>query len=169
MKTVVLGEPPIELAELLERRRKLGLDTHDEVWDGEYHMTPYAHTNHGIVQAQVARIIEPLASDAGMVATVGFNLGEATNFRVPDGGVHRGVPGTLYVPSAAVVVEVISPDDESYAKLPFYAASAVDEVWMVDPATRTVRIFVLRDSEYAESGRSDVLDVESSTVEDSIN
>jgi Uma2 family endonuclease len=38
------------------------------------------------------------------------------------------------VPTAALVVEIVSPGDESYKKLDFYAAQAVDEVVIVDPA-----------------------------------
>jgi hypothetical protein len=36
MTTVVLGDRPPELEALVKRRRKLGLDTHDEVWEGDY-------------------------------------------------------------------------------------------------------------------------------------
>jgi hypothetical protein len=35
---------------------------------------------------------------------------------VPDGGYHRGVPSVLYVPTAAIVVEVLSPGDETWLK-----------------------------------------------------
>ena len=42
MKTVVLGDPPPVLASLIAERKRLGLDTHDEVWQGEYHMAPAA-------------------------------------------------------------------------------------------------------------------------------
>jgi len=40
--------------------------------------------------------------------------------------------------TAAAVVEILSPDDESWQKLPFYAEHHVDEVLFVDPAQRTI-------------------------------
>lgn len=68
-----------------------------------------------------------------------FNLGEDDDdFRVPDGGVHRRRPaGTLH-PTAAIVVEVVSPGDETWQKPPFYAKHRVDEVLIVDPEKRSV-------------------------------
>ena len=35
MSTVVLGQPPAELEALLARRDQLGLDGHDELWQGD--------------------------------------------------------------------------------------------------------------------------------------
>ncbi len=43
MTTVVLGERPPELEAYLDRRRVLGLDGHDEMWDGVYRWTVDAH------------------------------------------------------------------------------------------------------------------------------
>jgi Uma2 family endonuclease len=51
---------------------------------------------------------------------------------------HRpGAAGT-WLPTAALVVEIVSPEDETWEKLPFYAAHDVDEVQIVDPAERKV-------------------------------
>jgi hypothetical protein len=51
-----------------------------------------------------------------------FNLGEPDDYRVPDGGLFRPGPDELYVPTAELVVEIVSPGDESGQKLGFYAA-----------------------------------------------
>ena len=40
------------------------------------------------------------------------------------------------------------PDDESRDKLPFYAACQVQEVWLVEPKTRVVEVYVLRGNTY---------------------
>ena len=48
-RTVLLGEPPNVLAEWLERRRALGQDRFDEVWEGDYHVSPEARASHGDV------------------------------------------------------------------------------------------------------------------------
>lgn len=138
MRTVVLGEAPADLAAFIERRRALGQDGYDEVWEGDYHVAPTARPVHGIVQDQVAGLLRPQARAVGLVASGPFNLGSAQDFRVPDGGYHRGVPTATFVPTAAVVVEVLSPDDETYAKFGFYAQRGVDELIVADPAERTV-------------------------------
>lgn len=89
------------------------------------------------------------ATDAGLEITSQFNLGESEHdFRVPDGGLHRPGAGGMWHPSAALVIEIVSPGDESWQKLPFYAKHNVDEVLIVDPAERTVTWLVLREGEY---------------------
>ena len=42
-----------------------------------------------------------------------------------------------------VAVEIRSPDDESYAKLPFYHRIGVAEVWIIDRDTKAVEVFML--------------------------
>lgn len=88
-----------------------------------------------------------------------FNLGEPDDFRVPDGGYHRTPPGTLYVATAALLLEVLSPDDQTFAKFDFYARHGVDELIVADPLARTVRCWHLVDGAYAERGGSALLDV----------
>lgn len=156
--TVVLGPPPPELADWLARRKALGQDLKDEVWEGRYVVAPFAHGDHGIMQAEVALAIGPRAKRLGWATSVGFNLGEPDNFRVPDGGVHREPPRTLYVPTAELVVEVLSPDDQSFAKLDFYAGHGVRELLVVNGSECAIRCFALQDGQ-AERDRSDVLDV----------
>lgn len=163
MKTIVLGEHK-EVAELIERRRSLGLDGHDEVWDGVYVMAPFAHSNHGRLKSQLVYALEQRARSAGLLSGDSFNLGEKDNFRVPDAGYHRELPGVLYVPTAALVLEVLSPDDETFAKFDFYAAHGVDELMVADPEARTVRSWHLVDGAYVEQPRSALLDVEVATL-----
>lgn len=160
VRTVVLGPRPPELDELIERRRRLGQDGHDEVWQGDYHMAPFAHSWHGFVQNEVGLAIRPLAARGRLVATGSFNLGIPHDFRVPDGGVHDHLPNAVYVATALVVVEVLSPDDESWEKLPFYAGRGVREVLMVDPREATIRCLrVAPDATWHDADRSAVLDV----------
>jgi Uma2 family endonuclease len=138
VRTVVLGPLPAELAELIEHRRATGAGLYDEVWEGEYHMAPAPHLSHGVIDQRLAEIFGPLARAAGLFVSGAFNLGEPTDYRVPDRGVHRTGHDAVWVPTAVVVVEVVSPDDESWAKLPFYAGHSVDEVLIVDPQQRRV-------------------------------
>ena len=64
------------------------------------------------------------------------------SYRVPDLGYarpehvsERGIEGR-----AALVVEILSPGDESYEKLPFYRQVGVEEVLFVDQATRAFEV-----------------------------
>lgn len=159
MRTVVLGPRPAELETLIQRRHALGQDLYDEVWEGEYHVAPAAHPSHGYLDNQLAVVLWPLARNAGLVGTGPFNLGESDNFRVPDRGLHRSLPSTTWVPTAAVVVEIVSPDDETWDKLDFYAAHAVDELLIVDGRDCSVTWLVLEDNHYVRAKASVLLGI----------
>jgi len=94
------------------------------------------------------------------------------NYRVPDLAlVHpdrvskRGIEG-----GAALLVEILSPDDESRDKLPFYARIGVSEVWLLEPNTRTIEVLSLQHQELvtqvaiAGRVRSPLLGIELATV-----
>jgi Uma2 family endonuclease len=161
MPTLVLDPPPRELEELLERRKRSGLHRLDEVWEGVLHMVPAPTGPHAYVTQQLAELLGGPARAAGLVPAMGeFNLGESIeDFRVPDGGVHRTIPRGTWFPTAAIVIEIVSPGDESWQKLPFYAAHKVDELLIVDPAERAVRWLALTDGEYRDVQRSALIDL----------
>jgi Uma2 family endonuclease len=74
---------------------------------------------------------------------------------VPDGGLFRPRPDRLYVPTAELVVEIVSPGDGSWDKLGFYAAHDVGELLIIDPPSREVHWLALRsDREYRPIDRS---------------
>ena len=160
MTMVIAGGLPPDIAAWREQRRRLGQDRYDEVWEGVYHVAPGPTDGHGYVDSEVAGALRPLARRAGLHHVTATNLGTADDFRVPDGMVLRSKPvGATYTDTAALVVEVLSPDDETFAKFAFYAARGVDEVLVADPEGRSVRLWLLRGGGYAETGRSDLLDV----------
>jgi Uma2 family endonuclease len=78
---------------------------------------------------------------------------------VPDGGFHRGSPRGVYLPTAAIVVEVVSPDDETYLKIDFYASHGVEELIVADPELRAVRIWQLIEGALIETGQSELLGI----------
>lgn len=160
MTVVVLDPQPIEISQLIERRRRLGQDLFDEVWAGVLHMHPAPHGRHAEVAQELAEILGPLARATGLVPRVSiFNLGDAGDYRVPDGGLIRSGDVQLYFPTAALVLEIVSPGDETWQKLDFYAAHAVDEVLIVDPASRSVDWLALRDSGYVAIAHSDLVEL----------
>jgi Uma2 family endonuclease len=171
MSTLVLGTPPPEIRALLERRRRAGVDRLDEVWEGVLHMVSAPSIEHAHVCQQLAELLGPVTRAAGLRPTMSeFNLGESEqNFRVPDGGVHRPPVSGVWHSTAAVVIEILSPDDESWQKLPFYAAHHVDEVLLVDPAERKVTWLALRDGEYAPVQRSALIELGPAELADRID
>ena len=52
----------------------------------------------------------------------------------------RGVEG-----AASLVVEILSPHDETYQKLDWYAEVGVGAALVIDPHTRRVELFATRD------------------------
>jgi len=148
MRAVLLEVPE----ELLEDRRRKGLDGHDEMWDGVLHMVPAASSPHQILAGRLMAAFLPLAEAKGLLGMPEAGLyrpgppGEH-DYRVPDlvfalpGYVsERGVEGR-----AELVVEILSPGDESYAKLGFYEEMGVRELLIVDPRGRDFELFGLRD------------------------
>ena len=144
MPTLVRDPQPVEFEALLERRRKLGQDLLDEVWEGVYHMNPAPSQRHAYMVQQIAELLGPPARAAGLVPMMSiFNLGEPDDYRVPDGGLFHPRPTAVYVATAALVLEVVSPNDETWEKLGFYAAHGVGELLIVDPQTRQVQWLAL--------------------------
>ncbi|HEY5287259.1 MAG TPA: Uma2 family endonuclease [Solirubrobacteraceae bacterium] len=159
MPLVVLDPLPVEIESLLERRRRLGQDRGDEMWDGVLHVNPSPHGRHHRIQHQLAILLDEPARAAGLVPALGdFNIGDEDNYRAPDGGLHRPGPDELFYPTVALAVEIVSPGDESWKKLPFYAAHDVEEVLIVDPLEREVHWLGLRGGEYGPIERSALID-----------
>jgi hypothetical protein len=157
--TLVRDPQPAEFQALLERRRRRGQDLLDEVWEGVYHVNPVPAARHAYMVQQVAELLGPPARAAGLVPMMSiFNLGESDDYRVPDGGLFQPGPDAVYVPTAALVLEVVSPDDETWQKLDFYAAHHVDEVLIVDPDERRVHWLSRQpDGEYRPVTRSTLI------------
>jgi Uma2 family endonuclease len=161
MPTLVMDPPPAEIDALIEYRRRLDLDHYDEVWEGVLHMNPPPTGEHQYLVQQLYDLLGPLARRAGLVPLLQvFAVGEGRdNYRAPDGGLHRTQPRGVWQRTAALVIEIVSPGDESWAKLPFYAAHEVDEVLILDPAEHVVHWLGLSDGEYKPIERSGLIDL----------
>jgi len=159
MPTLVRDPQPAEFEALLERRRRLAQDLYDEVWDGVLHMNPAPAGRHGQIDRQLALILTPLAQASGLTSTGTFNLGSEGDYRVPDGGLHRDWHDRVVYGTAALVIEIVSPEDETWNKLEFYAAHGVDELLIVDPQQKTVRWMGLEAGEYKHLKRSRLIEL----------
>lgn len=161
----MLPDPaPAEFQRLLERRRRCGADTHDEIWEGVYHVTPAPSMAHALVAQQLAELLGPLARAAGLASSAEFNLGAGEDFRVPDLGLHRDPHPGIWHDHAALVVEVVSPGDQSWEKRSFYARHGVEELLIVDPQRRTVDLLALGAGEYAPVARSVLIELSGASL-----
>jgi Uma2 family endonuclease len=79
------------------------------------------------------------------------------DYRVPD-GLHRDFIDRVFYPTA-LVIEIVSPGEESWEKLPFYAAHGVQELLIVDPEARTVRWLGLEPGDYQHLKRSRLIEL----------
>jgi Uma2 family endonuclease len=49
-----------------------------------------------------------------------------------------------------LVIELLSPHDESRAKFAFYAQASIREIWLMDPETREHQVHSLVDDRYVQ-------------------
>jgi Uma2 family endonuclease len=164
MRTVVLGDMPPALSSLIVERQRLGLDTHDEIWEGDYHMAPASTRKHAKSGATIVRLLSDAADRFGLFTTLEFNLGGPKNFRVPDLGFHRTDPIGAWHSTAAIVVEVRSPADESYEKFDFYFEHSVGEILIADIETEVVQWYRRGETGFVKHNMSDILSITAEQV-----
>ncbi len=160
---------------LLDERRAKGLDKSDEMWEGELHMVPPPSERHQDVAWRLVRVLGPIAEARGLVVryeTGVFRPGVTNDWRVPDQVYarpelrsERGIEGR-----AELIVEILSPNDETYQKLDWYASVGVAEVLVVDPDTRRVELYANGDGrmERVEPVVIEALGVRAETVADTL-
>lgn len=165
MKVLLLDAPQ----SMLDERRRLGLDGRDEMWDGVLHMVPPPGGPHQRLSTDLMLTLGSLARARGLVPHMETGLfAQARNFRVPDQLYSRSDDlSDRGVEGADLVVEIRSPGDETYDKIPFYAACGVREMLIVHPADRRFELLRLADGELrpVDDKRSEVLDLDPATVE----
>jgi len=159
MKAVLLE---VSEADLVLRRR-IGLDRWDEVWEGVLHMAPAPTDEHQRIVDELIEFLRPLLRKSGRgTLRSGINVfDEASpleNYRILDltfvtaertgimksDGIRGGGPD--------VVIEVRSPSDETYDKLPFFGKLGVREVIVIDRDTKVVELFRLAGGQYLPAG-----------------
>lgn len=149
---------PVALPDVIELRKRTGADQWDEMWEGVLHMPPMANFDHQ--DLEVALLIylwthwgEPRKAKVLHQINLAAPGGWPNNYRIPDlllltrerfdincGEYFEGAPD--------LVVEIRSPGDESYEKLPFYANLDVPEVWIIDRDTKEPEVYLLKRSRY---------------------
>lgn len=147
---------PVALPEVLRLRKQTGADRFDEMWDGVLHMPPAPNADHQDAASGICTFFrEVWARRTDGVALVQANVSAPDrwdqDYRIPDVAVmtreRRPHRGDVYV-QPAVVFEVRSPDDETFDKLPFYAAVGVRAVVIVERDTKAVQVLTLVDESF---------------------
>lgn len=116
--------PTVVTDDLLEHRRRLGIDQRDERWAGEWRIVNPPKNWHADLQTALYEALLPRARELGLRRRMeGGLFGADDDWRVADltyarPGADDGEAGWA---RAGLVVEVRSPRDDSYKKLPFYA------------------------------------------------
>jgi len=135
MQAAMLDVP----GELLVERRRLGHDRFDEKWERVLHMVPPPHFDHQDIESWLVTNWLLVGEPRGLRVTTGTGLfdpavNDFSSYRQPDVAVsgpehlsERGIEGW-----AELVVEIRSPGDESYEKLPFYERVGVQELLIVE-------------------------------------
>jgi hypothetical protein len=66
VRTLILEPSSVGLDELLERRRRSGLDRLDEIWEGVRHVVPAPSGEHADIGQQLAVILDGCARGGGL-------------------------------------------------------------------------------------------------------
>jgi Uma2 family endonuclease len=144
--------------DILEWRRRIGIDIWDEMWEGVLHMPPAPNRTHQDLQATIEMWLRVhWARPRGNKVYHEINLaspgGWPNDYRIPDLLLltpdRFGIDCNEYFEGPPlVVVEIRSPGDETAEKMPFYAKLGVPEVWVVDRDTKAPELYVLEGSDY---------------------
>ena len=135
--------------EVIEDRRRKGLDRLDEVWEGVYHMVPPPSEEHQEVTDTLFGIFFAYIKKHGLgvLRTIKGVRDRDDNYRIPEWIFLRAGRESLlkrdsgYVDEGPdVVLEVRSPGDETDAKIPFYEKVGTRELLLIDRDTRRVEL-----------------------------
>jgi len=157
MKAVILDMPQ----HWLDERKRSGAERFDEMWEGVLHVSPSPNFEHQDFNFQ----LEMFLYREWALPTRGRIVHELNvvhpddeddwihNYRIPDlillSKDRLGFNRSTYILGAPLVcVEIRSPHDESYDKLPFYVRLGVPEVWIIDRDTKEPTVFALVEGNY---------------------
>jgi Uma2 family endonuclease len=129
--------------EILRERRALGNRTRDEVWEGVTHIMPEPDNEHQRIATFFGTVFSVLfgldsANSIQGTANISDRIkGWKKNYRNPDmvyysAGSRAVDHGKFWYGGPDFLLEIISPDDMSRDKLPFYASIGTKEVLILD-------------------------------------
>lgn len=166
------AEPVWEIATLFpaqgdwSEEEYLALDTNHfvEYTDGYIEVLPMPTESHQDIVALLYELLKQFVKAHGLgkviFAPLRVKVG-VRKYREPDvlfmAKEHSGLRGDKYWLSADLVMEVVSPDDQSrerdwIKKKKDYAQAGIPEYWIIDPALQTITVLYLEEETYALHG-----------------
>jgi Uma2 family endonuclease len=127
---------------LRQERAVAGSDRWDEVWEGTYMMTPLPNNEHQELVGGFVDVFRELVPRGKGLALPGANVSDREkgwehNYRCPDVVVYfEGTSAkncnTHWLGGPDFAVEIVSDDDRSRDKIPFYAQVGTRELLLVE-------------------------------------
>lgn len=153
--------------QLIARRRRLGQDKFDEVWNGVYVMSPLANDEHQDLSGSLYALFRESIQEAGLgIARPGVNVSDRRqewrqNFRCPDAAVFLNGTAAIncdthWFGGPDLAVEVVSLRDRTRKKLAFYAKVRTRELLIVDRYPWCLSLFRLADDDLDLAGETTV-------------
>ena len=149
MRAVIVDSHTIE--ELVKQRKSLGTDRWDEVWRGEWHLSPSPSWEHQRIEGELFIILKEVVERAGLgVVAHQFNVADPTqglqDFRIPDisvvlQGSQAQVRDTFIAGGPDLLLEIYSPGDETYQKIDWYGEQGVRELIIINRDTKGVELY----------------------------
>lgn len=155
---------PSLLPDVQAMRKKTGADQWDEMWEGVLHMPPALNRYHQDLEfclESYLRFYWAPTCQGKVYHQINLTPigGWPNNYRIPDLVLllpqRFAIDRNEYFEGAPdVVVEIHSPGDEAYEKLPFYRDLGVTEAWIIHRETRESEIHVLKRNSYQKQSAS---------------
>lgn len=152
------GVMPSVPAHILEWRKRTGADRWDEMWKGVLHIMPSPTNEHqdleGALEAYLrSHWARPRRAKVYHTPNLAPAGGWPDDYRIPDllflTAEKFPLNRTAYFEGAVDgVVEIHSPDDEAYDKLPFYEELGVPEAWIIHRDSKEPEIYLLKKGRY---------------------
>ena len=163
---ILIYDPVIE-AEVRRLRACYPGVEYDEVWEGVTVVSPQPNMNHQRLAKRLMEALTAVVEGAGLGSVYGpVNVsdradGWTQNYREPDLSVYlAGNPAvehdTHMQGGPDLLVEVISPGEDPYAKLDFYAEVGTREVLIVHRDPWAVELYRLAAGRPVAAGRADL-------------
>jgi len=164
--TTVVSNPWLE-SRLREERKATGVDRYDETWEGVYVIMPFPNNEHQEVVLELTALLREVIKKESLGRVFpGVNLSDrgedwTHDYRTPDVAVFLNTGkaedcGTHWRGPADFLIEIVSPHDRTWEKLPFYGRLGVVELLIVDRDPWKLELYRHDAGELKPAGRSTV-------------
>ncbi len=162
MTTVILDHRYAE--QLRKQRKAAGSDRWDEVWEGTYMMAPLPNNEHQELVGAFVDLFRELVPKLRGRVLPGTNVSDREiawehNYRCPDVAVYLSETaakdcGTHWCGGPNFTVEIVSDDDRTREKIPFYAAVNTGELLVIERDPWSLELFQLVGGNLISAGTS---------------